>query len=37
MGVQSSCKELERGVYGQATVDEVISASTQRTLKFFGR
>ena len=29
--------KLERGIYGQATVDEVIAASTHRTLKYFSR
>ncbi len=28
-------KELERGVYGEATVDEVVEAATRRTLKYF--
>jgi len=28
-------KELERGVYGDATVDEVIEAATRRTLEYF--
>ena len=30
-------KELERGVYGQTSVEEVIAASTHRTSKYFGR
>lgn len=28
-------KELERGVYGEASVDEVIEAATKRTLEYF--
>ena len=28
-------KELERGVYGEATVDEVIETATRRTLEYF--